>query len=69
MSLAAPDSGRLETFAEDVEAQQIYLAAKRRLVWRRRLLPILAVWPTRNAGAIDFENEPIWMTPPCWLIA
>jgi len=25
--------------------------------------------PTRNAGAIDFENEPIWMTPPFPFIA
>ena len=25
--------------------------------------------PTRSAGAIDFENEPMWMTPPCWLMA
>ena len=25
--------------------------------------------PTRSAGAIDFEKEPIWITPPCWLMA
>ena len=25
--------------------------------------------PTRSAGAIDFENEPIWITPPFGLIA
>ena len=25
--------------------------------------------PTRKAGAIDLENEPIWMTPPFPLIA
>jgi hypothetical protein len=22
------------------------------------------MYPTRSAGAIDFENEPMWMTPP-----
>jgi hypothetical protein len=25
--------------------------------------------PTRNAGAIDYENDPIWMTPPLPFIA
>ena len=25
--------------------------------------------PTRKAGAIDLENEPIWMTPPFLLMA
>jgi 2-aminoadipate transaminase len=25
--------------------------------------------PTRSAGAIDFENEPIWMTLPVLLMA
>jgi NitT/TauT family transport system permease protein len=39
---AAENSNSLGAFVEDGEAQAIYLAAKRRLLWRRRLLPVIA---------------------------
>jgi NitT/TauT family transport system permease protein len=43
MSVTTPDTAPLGAFAEDDKAQEIYLAAKRRLLWRRRLLPIVAL--------------------------
>lgn len=36
------DTATLGAFADDNEAQAVYLAAKRRLMWRRRLLPVAA---------------------------
>jgi NitT/TauT family transport system permease protein len=39
---AAGNPNPMGAFADDGEAQAIYLAAKRRLVWRRRLLPLVA---------------------------
>lgn len=36
------NASTLTAFAVDDEAQAVYLAARRRLVWRRRLLPIVA---------------------------
>lgn len=40
MSVTA--AGAVGAFVDDGEAQAVYLAAKRRLVWRRRLLPLIA---------------------------
>lgn len=36
------NTATLGAFADDNEAQAVYLAAKRRLMWRRRLLPVAA---------------------------
>ena len=43
MSAAATDSAAMGGFVEDNEALEVYLAAKRRMLWRRRLLPIAAL--------------------------
>jgi NitT/TauT family transport system permease protein len=43
MSVTTPETAPLGAFAEDGKAREIYLAAKRRLLWRRRLLPIAAL--------------------------
>jgi NitT/TauT family transport system permease protein len=40
MSVSATDTP-LGAFADDNEAQAVYLAAKRRMEWRRRLLPVV----------------------------
>lgn len=40
MSISATDTP-LGAFADDNEAQAVYLAAKRRMEWRRRLLPVV----------------------------
>lgn len=40
MSVSATDTP-LGAFADDNEAQAVYLAAKRRMEWRRRLLPLV----------------------------
>lgn len=40
MSISATDTP-LGAFADDNEAQAVYLAAKRRMEWRRRLLPLV----------------------------
>lgn len=37
------NAGRVTAFAADDQAQAVYVAAQRRLVWRRRLLPIAAL--------------------------
>lgn len=43
MSVTTPDTAPAGAFVDDDHAHQIYLAAKRRLLWRRRLLPIVAL--------------------------
>jgi len=43
MSVTTPDTAGMGAFVDDDNAQQVYLAAKRRMLWRRRLLPIVAL--------------------------
>lgn len=61
------DTVTLEAFRDDDKAQAVYLAAKRKLVWRRRLLPLatflalLVIW---EAGVRIFEVKPFIAPAP-----
>jgi NitT/TauT family transport system permease protein len=57
----------LDAFRDDGEAQAVYLAAKRRLMWRRRLLPVatflilLVLW---EVGVKVFDVKPFIAPAP-----
>ncbi len=59
-------------FADDNEAQAVYLAAKRRLMWRRRLLPVaafltlLVLW---EVGVRIFDVKPFIAPAPSAIFA
>jgi NitT/TauT family transport system permease protein len=59
-------------FADDNEAQAVYLAAKRRLIWRRRLLPVaafltlLVLW---EVGVRIFDVKPFIAPAPSAIFA
>lgn len=61
------NTATMGAFVDDNEAQEIYLAAKRRLLWRRRLLPVvtfltlLVVW---EVGVRVFEVKPFIAPAP-----
>lgn len=67
MSVTTPDTAALGAFVEDDHAQQIYLAAKRRMLWRRRLLPIaallglLVIW---EISVVVFDIKPFIAPAP-----
>jgi len=53
----------------DVAAGQFIAVIGRSGCGKSTLLRLIAGLDAPDAGAIDFENEPIWMTPPFWLMA
>ena len=61
------DTATLGAFSDDGEAQAAYTAAKRRLLWRRRLLPIatflilLVLW---EVGVRVFDVKPFIAPAP-----
>jgi NitT/TauT family transport system permease protein len=61
------DTETMGAFVDDNEAHEIYLAAKRRLLWRRRLLPIitflalLVIW---EVGVRVFDIKPFIAPTP-----
>lgn len=61
------NTATMGAFVDDNEAQEIYLAAKRRLLWRRRLLPVvtfltlLVLW---EFGVRVFEVKPFIAPAP-----
>ncbi|WP_378942297.1 ABC transporter permease [Mesorhizobium sp. ANAO-SY3R2] len=61
------NTATMGAFVDDNEAQEIYLAAKRRLLWRRRLLPVvtfltlLVLW---EVGVRVFEVKPFIAPAP-----
>lgn len=61
------NTATMGAFVDDNEAQEIYLAAKRRLLWRRRLLPVvtfltlLVVW---EVSVRLFEIKPFIAPAP-----
>lgn len=66
------DTATLGAFADDNEAQAVYLAAKRRLMWRRRLLPVaafltlLVLW---EVGVRIFDVKPFIAPAPSAIFA
>ncbi|CAG0965220.1 MAG: ABC transporter permease [Rhizobiaceae bacterium] len=66
------DTATLGAFADDNEAQAVYLAAKRRLMWRRRLLPVaafltlLVLW---ELGVRIFDVKPFIAPAPSAIFA
>jgi len=66
------DTATLGAFADDNEAQAVYLAAKRRLMWRRRLLPVaafltlLVLW---EFGVRIFDVKPFIAPAPSAIFA
>lgn len=66
------DTATLGAFADDNEAQAVYLAAKRRLMWRRRLLPVaafltlLVLW---ELGVRVFDIKPFIAPAPSAIFA
>lgn len=66
MSVSATDTP-LGAFADDNEAQAVYLAAKRRMEWRRRLLPVvtfLALVVIWEVAVRVFEIKPFIAPAP-----
>lgn len=61
------NTATMGAFVDDNEAQAVYLAAKRRLLWRRRLLPVitfltlLVLW---EVGVRVFEVKPFIAPAP-----
>ncbi|WP_269933006.1 ABC transporter permease [Aminobacter sp. HY435] len=61
------NTATMGAFVDDNEAQEVYLAAKRRLLWRRRLLPVvtfltlLVVW---EVSVRVFEIKPFIAPAP-----
>lgn len=73
MSVDAPgNANAIAAFSNDDEAQAVYLAAKRRLVWRRRLLPVaaflalLVIW---EIGVKVFDVKPFIAPAPSAIFA
>lgn len=73
MSVHAPgNANAIAAFSNDDEAQAVYLAAKRRLVWRRRLLPVaaflalLVIW---EIGVKVFDVKPFIAPAPSAIFA
>lgn len=66
------DTATLGAFADDNEAQAVYLAAKRRLMWRRRLLPVaalLALLVLWEVGVRLFDVKPFIAPAPSAIFA
>lgn len=66
------DTATLGAFADDNEAQAVYLAAKRRLMWRRRLLPVaafLALLVLWELGVRIFDVKPFIAPAPSAIFA
>jgi NitT/TauT family transport system permease protein len=67
MSVTATNAAPMGAFVEDDDAQAAYVARKRRLMWRRRLLPLaalLALLVAWEVGVRVFEVKPFIAPAP-----